>query len=185
MSEEVQDQQVEEQEAITLTEEELQKRIESESDKKLDKVLKKKQEEFDARLNEEVERKLAEDKRLAKLSETEKKEELLSQREQELEAKALEIKRSEIKSDAIADLSERGIDKRFVNYLLTDDSEQTFNNIKEFESLLNETINKRTEQAIEEKFKSSGREINESDGRQATTTQSIQDILEQANIRKK
>ena len=130
-----------EDEMVTLSPAELQRKIESESDKKLDKALKKQREKFDAQVQAEVQKALQEDKRLSKLSEAERKEETLTKREQELQERERKIKESEVRSDAINELANRKIDTRFVDYLATDDADETFDKIKAFNELLDETIN--------------------------------------------
>ena len=130
-----------EDEVVTLSPAELQRKIESESDKKLDKVLQKEREKFNATVEERVQKALQEDKRLSKLSEAERKEETLTKREQELQERERKIKESEVRSDAINELANRKIDTRFVDYLATDDADATFDNIKNFNELLDETIN--------------------------------------------
>ena len=128
-------------ETLTLTAEELQKRIESESDKKLDKVLQKEREKRDAEIEKRVQKALEDDKRLSQLSDAERQAEELTQREQDLINRENKIRLSEIKSDAINELSTRKVDTRFVDYLLTDDADATFENIKNFNELLDEAIN--------------------------------------------
>lgn len=139
-SEETSEEEVED-EPITLSPAELQKRIESESDKKLDKVLQKEREKRDAEIEERVQKALQEDKRLSKLSETERMEEELTQREKDLQERERKIKESEVRSDAINELSNRKIDTRFVDFLPTHDADEAFEKIKEFNELLDETIN--------------------------------------------
>ena len=128
-------------EPITLTAEELQRKIESESDKKLDKVLQKEREKRDAEIEARVQKALQEDKRLSKLSEAEKQEEKLKQREQKLVEREKEIQAAQVRSDAINELSNRKIDTNFVDFLATDDADETFDNIKKFNDLLDEVIN--------------------------------------------
>lgn len=148
MSEEIKDTKeteqnnTEEKETRSFTEEELQKLIESESDKKLDKALKTAKSKWETDFERKLEERLAEEKRIANLSEKERREEELTKREQELIERERQIKLSEIRSDAINELNERGLDTRFVEYLVSDDSEQTFERIKEFNALIDDVVNK-------------------------------------------
>lgn len=148
MSEEIKDTEVteqnntEEKETRSFTEDELQKLIESESDKKLDKALKTAKANWESDFEKKLEERIAEEKRIANLSEKERQEEELSQREQALAEREKQIKLSEIRSDAINELNERGLDTRFVDYLVSDDSEQTFERIKEFNALIDDVVNK-------------------------------------------
>src|SRR5699024_11835245 len=90
MSEEIKDTEVTEQnntedkETRSFTEEELQKIIDSESDKKLDKALKTAKANWESDFEKKLEERIAEEKRIANLSEKERQEEELSQREQAL-----------------------------------------------------------------------------------------------------
>ena len=120
-----------EDEQVTLSKSEYEKRIEAESDRKLNKVLSREREKYEAQLEERVQKALSEDKRLSQLSETDRRAEELTAREKELAEKELNIKRTEIKNDAIAELVERKLPKEFVEYLSTDNEEETFNNIKQ------------------------------------------------------
>ena len=119
----------------------LQKLIESESDKKLDKALRKREEKWQSELDAKVQQALKEDKRISQLSETERVEEQLTQREKDLMERENKIKLMEIKSDAVTELNERQIDTRFSEWLLADNADDTFANIKRFNEGLDAVIN--------------------------------------------
>src|SRR5699024_8627606 len=149
----------------------LEKLIESESDKKLDKALRKREEKWQSELDAKVQQALKEDKRISQLSETERVEkwryelddkvehgikediritqlsenerveEQLTQREKDLMERENKIKLMEIKSDAVAELNERQIDTRFSEWLLADNADDTFANIKRFNEVLDAVIN--------------------------------------------
>lgn len=119
----------------------LEKLIESESDKKLDKALRKREEKWQSELDAKVQQALKEDKRISQLSETERVEEQLTQREKDLMERENKIKLMEIKSDAVAELNERQIDTRFSEWLLADNADDTFDNIKRFNEVLDAVIN--------------------------------------------
>lgn len=121
--------------------EDLQKLIESESDKKLDKALRKREEKWQSELDAKVQQALKEDKRISQLSETERVEEQLTQREKDLMERENKIKLMEIRSDAVAELNERQIDTRFSEWLLADNADDTFANIKRFNEILDAVIN--------------------------------------------
>lgn len=121
--------------------EDLQKLIESESDKKLDKALRKREEKWQSELDAKVQQALKEDKRISQLSETERVEEQLTQREKDLMERENKIKLMEIKSDAVTELNERQIDTRFSEWLLADNADDTFANIKRFNEVLDAVIN--------------------------------------------
>lgn len=128
-------------EQVTLSEKELNKRIESESDKKLESALKKRDEQYKSDLDNAVKEALNEHKRLSELSDKERKEEEMTSREKQLAEREERIKLSEVKADAIDELSKRKVDTRFVDYLLSSDADETFENIKSFNELLDTVIN--------------------------------------------
>lgn len=132
----------EDNEPVTFdSKEDLQKLIESESDKKLDKALRKREEKWQSELDAKVQQALKEDKRISQLSETERVEEQLTQREKDLMERENKIKLMEIKSDAVTELNERQIDTRFSEWLLADNADDTFANIKRFNEVLDAVIN--------------------------------------------
>lgn len=133
---------------ITLTEEELLKKIESEADKKLDKALKtaraKWEEEFKAKLEEEK----REAERLAKLSEKERKEEELRKREENIERRLRELERKELRADAAADLTEKGLPVSFVDFILAENAEKTLENINTFKKAFDEAVAEKVKEAL-------------------------------------
>lgn len=132
----------EDNEPVTFdSKEDLQKLIESESDKKLDKALRKREEKWQSELDAKVQQALKEDKRISQLSETERVEEQLTQREKDLMERENKIKLMEIRSDAVTELNERQIDTRFSEWLLADNADDTFANIKRFNEVLDAVIN--------------------------------------------
>lgn len=132
----------EDNEPVTFdSKEDLQKLIESESDKKLDKALRKREEKWQSELDAKVQQALKEDKRISQLSETERVEEQLTQREKDLMERENKIKLMEIKSDAVTELNARQIDTRFSEWLLADNADDTFANIKRFNEVLDAVIN--------------------------------------------
>lgn len=143
-------------EKIELSEEELQKRIESESDKKLAKVLEKKQQEFERKQEEAIQKALEEHQRLSKLSEKERQDAELTKREQEIADREADIKRKELRADAINDLTEKKLPTNFVDFLLADDSEKTLENINTFKTSFEEAVNNAVKEALRQETPSSG-----------------------------
>lgn len=166
-------------EQVTYTQDEVKKLIESESDKKLSKVLAKKEEEFNARINSMVEEKIQEDKRLSKLSEVERKEAEFEKREKALQQKELEIKRKQVRSDLVNELSSRKLDTRFSDFITHDDSEKALEQLNN----LNELLNEYKETAIAEHFKANGREVGQ--GNTTTQTRRAPSIAEMAHKARK
>lgn len=174
-----------EDEQVTLSKSEYEKRIEAESDRKLNKVLSREREKYEAQLEERVQKALSEDKRLSQLSETDRRAEELTAREKELAEKELNIKRTEIKNDAIAELVERKLPKEFVEYLSTDNEEETFNNIKQFDELFKKTLSDSIEDEIDKRFKASGRNLQDGAGNTVPNIQSFREMANEVNIRNK
>ena len=174
-----------ENEQVTLSKSEYEKRIEAESDRKLNKVLSREREKYEAQLEERVQKALSEDKRLSQLSETDRRAEELTAREKELAEKELNIKRTEIKNDAISELVERKLPKEFVEYLSTDNEEETFNNIKEFDELFKKTLSDSIENEIDKRFKASGRNLQDGAGSTVPNIQSFREMANEVNIRNK
>lgn len=135
---------------VTLTPDELQKKIEAESDRKLASALKKKQEEWKEQQQEAIQAALDEKERLSKLSDKERKDAELSKREQELQDRLNEIQRKELKADAVADLSGKGLPSSFAEFVLAEDAEQTLGNINKlketFDAAVNEAVKGRLRQ---------------------------------------
>jgi hypothetical protein len=192
MTEEIKDENLDESteetiedEQVTLSKSEYEKRIEAESDRKLNKVLSREREKYEAQLEERVQKALSEDKRLSQLSETDRRAEELTAREKELAEKELNIKRTEIKNDAIAELVERKLPKEFVEYLSTDNEEETFNNIKQFDELFKKTLSDSIEDEIDKRFKASGRNLQDGAGNTVPNIQSFREMANEVNIRNK
>ena len=192
MTEEIKDENLDESteetiedEQVTLSKSEYEKRIEAESDRKLNKVLSREREKYEAQLEERVQKALSEDKRLSQLSETDRRAEELTAREKELAEKELNIKRTEIKNDAIAELVERKLPKEFVEYLSTDNEEETFNNIKQFDELFKKTLSDSIEDEIDKRFKASGRNLQDGSGSTVPNIQSFREMANEVNIRNK
>ena len=192
MTEEIKDENLDESteetiedEQVTLSKSEYEKRIEAESDRKLHKVLSREREKYESQLEERVQKALSEDKRLSQLSETDRRAEELTAREKELAEKELNIKRTEIKNDAIAELVERKLPKEFVEYLSTDNEEETFNNIKRFDELFKKTLSDSIEDEIDKRFKASGRNLQDGAGSTVPNIQSFREMANEVNIRNK
>jgi hypothetical protein len=128
-------------EPVTLTAEELQKKIEAESDRKLNSALKKKQEEWQQQQEAAIQAALDEKERLSKLSEKERKDEELTKREKDLLERMNEIQRKELKADAVADLTEKGLPSTFADFVLADDAETTLGNINKLKETFDAAVN--------------------------------------------
>ncbi len=127
---------------------ELEKKIEAESDRKLASAKKKWEKEQEAKIQEAIKTALAEKERLSKLSEKERKEEELSTREKEIADRLAELERKELKADAIADLSEKGLPKEFADFLLADNAENTLKNINSFKEAFDKAVNETVKEKL-------------------------------------
>lgn len=128
-------------EPVTLTADELQKKIEAESDRKLASALKKKQDEWKEQQQEAINKALEEKERLSKLSEKERKDEELTNREKQLLERQKEIELKELKADAVADLAKKELPSSFADFLLAEDAEKTLGNIKNFKDAFDAAVN--------------------------------------------
>ncbi len=120
---------------------ELEKKIEAESDRKLASAKKKWEKEQETKVQEAIKKALEEKERLSKLSEKERKEEELSTREKEIADRLAEIERKELRADAIADLSDKGLPSDFADILLGENAETTLENINKFKTAFDEAVN--------------------------------------------
>lgn len=130
---------------VTLSAEELQRKIEAESDRKLASALEKKQKEWEQKLEQEKQ----EAERLAKLSAKERQEEELTIREKEIDKRIKELEQRELKADAISDLKDKGLPADFADFLLANDAEGTLANINAFKTAFDEAVN----EAVKEKLR--------------------------------
>ncbi|WP_433956987.1 DUF4355 domain-containing protein [Cytobacillus horneckiae] len=126
---------------IELTEAELLKKIESESDRKLSSALEKKQQEWESQTEQKIQAALAEKERLSQLSEKERKDEELNNREKEIENRLAELERKELKADAVTDLTEKGLPSSFADFVLGKNAETTLANINAIKTAFDEAVN--------------------------------------------
>src|SRR5699024_3360096 len=97
--------QEEEQENTTFTRSDVDREVSKAVQSALDKREAKHKEEMQKAIDDAI----AEKERLSKLSEKEREQEQLTQREKEIAKREAEIARKELKADAIADLNEKGL----------------------------------------------------------------------------
>lgn len=133
---------------VTLTPEELAKKIEAESDRKLASALAKKQAEWDAALVKKLEDAKAESERLAKLSEKERELEKLTQREKAADKREAELAKKELLADAIADLNEKKLPSSFAEVLLAENAEKTLENINAFKTAFDAAVADKVKEAL-------------------------------------
>jgi len=134
-----------EQEETTFT----QSDVDREVSKAVDKALKKRDAKHQQDLDVAIKKALDEEKRLSKLSEKDRKEEEMTNREKQIAEREAELARKELKADAVADLSNKGLPSNFADFLLADDAEKTLENINNFKKAFDEAVNA----AVKEKLR--------------------------------
>lgn len=152
---------------ITLTPEELEKRIESETDKKLAKALETSRKKWEAEFAQKLEHEKKEAERLAKLSAKEREEEELRKQREDLDKRLKDIEAKELRADAIAILNENTLPSSFVDFLVQENAEKTLANINAFKAAFNTAV----EAAVEEKLKGTPPSTTSKQGGTTTPTQ--------------
>lgn len=142
---EQQGQQEEQQEQATFTQSEVDSRI----SKAVESALSKTKSKLESEYSQKIEEAKKEAERLAKLSEKERKDEELKLREEQLTNRLKELEQKELKSDAISDLSTKGLPPTFADFLVQSDAETTLKNINTFKEAFDNAVN----EAVKEKLR--------------------------------
>ncbi|EQA5965398.1 TPA: DUF4355 domain-containing protein [Staphylococcus pseudintermedius] len=104
----------------------------------------------------------------------------ISALEEELKKRDAEAKREKLKSYALGKAQELKLPTSLVGRFLGESDEDTEQNLKE----LKETFDKYVQEGVDSKFKSSGREVRESDnGDKPTQVKSIEEMAKEINLR--
>ncbi len=106
----------------------------------------------------------------------------ISALEQELEKRDAEAKREKLRSNALGKAQELNLPTSLVDRFLGDSDEDTEQNLK----ALKETFDKYVQKGVESKFKSSGRDVKESQNQylDPSNVKSIEEMAKEINIRK-
>lgn len=106
----------------------------------------------------------------------------ISALEQELEKRDAEAKREKLRSNALGKAQELNLPTSLVDRFLGDSDEDTEQNLK----VLKETFDKYVQKGVESKFKSSGRDVKESQNQDLdpSNVKSIEEMAKEINIRK-
>ncbi|HCZ5544102.1 TPA: DUF4355 domain-containing protein [Staphylococcus aureus] len=106
----------------------------------------------------------------------------ISALEQELEKRDAEAKREKLRSNALGKAQELNLPTSLVDRFLGDSDEDTEQNLK----ALKETFDKYVQKGVESKFKSSGRDVEESRNQDLdpSNVKSIEEMAKEINIRK-
>lgn len=102
--------------------------------------------------------------------------------EKELEKRDAEAKREKLRSNALGKAQELNLPTSLVDRFLGDSDEDTEQNLK----ALKETFDKYVQKGVESKFKSSGRDVKESQNQDLdpSNVKSIEEMAKEINIRK-
>lgn len=177
----VEDETVEEEkeEIKTYTQEELDAKLQSETDKRVTEALKTSRAKWEKEFKEKLEKEKKETERLSKLSADEREQELLKQKEEELEEKEQAIKLRELQLDTINVLADEDLPVGFAEFLIKNDAETTNENIKKFK----EEWQKALSNAVDERIKGKSPKLPET----KLENNQIQDFMKlasEASIRK-
>ncbi|WP_423829624.1 DUF4355 domain-containing protein [Staphylococcus aureus] len=106
----------------------------------------------------------------------------ISALEKELEKRDAEAKREKLRSNALGKAQELNLPTSLVDRFLGDSDEDTEQNLK----ALKETFDKYVQEGVESKFKSSGRDVKESQNQdlEPSNVKSIEEMAKEINIRK-
>lgn len=126
-------------EKTTYTAEEVNELIQQETDRRVAKALKK---------NDKQYQKFAEAERLAAMSETDRQNEKIRQLEAELQDRAREISIRENTITLQAEMSKRNIPAELAQFLVSEDADTMFENLKLFDGVLKRLINSEVEKRI-------------------------------------
>ena len=121
----------------TYTHDEFEAKLQSETDKRVTSALKKQEKKLDERLREAD--------KLREMSEEQKKRYKIEQREKQLTKKEKEYAIMENKIECSNILSDRGLPKEFLEYVVAEDAEQMLENIdkmdRTFTSAVSDAVN--------------------------------------------
>ncbi|HHU5345339.1 TPA: DUF4355 domain-containing protein [Staphylococcus aureus] len=106
----------------------------------------------------------------------------ISALEKELEKRDAEAKREKLRSNALGKAQELNLPTSLVDRFLGDSDEDTEQNLK----ALKETFDKYVQEGVESKFKSSGRDVKQSQNQDldSSNVKSIEEMAKEINIRK-
>ena len=134
-------QQTNEEKTYTFTQEELDALIQKEGDKRVSSALKTAQKKNEAKIKEA--------EKLAKMSEQQRYEYELSQREQAIAEKEHQLALAENKAEASSILAEKGISPKLVDFVVADDAEVMMTNISLLEAEFKESVKAEVEKRLQ------------------------------------
>ena len=147
-------------EDIKMTKEEYEKALNSEADKRVSQALKTSQAKWETEFKEKLEIEKVEAEKLAKLSESDKQKVIFERQQNELEESKKSFQNERLKFEAVKIMTDKQVPISFIDVLVSKDAETTYANIDNFKSNFDAAVQK----AVEERFKSGGREPNNNQG---------------------
>lgn len=126
-------------EKITLTQAELDAMIQKFSDKRVSQAMKT------------VEKKQRESEKLHNMNADDRREYDLSQREQAIIEKEAELARLENKSEGLSILAEKGLHAGLIDFVLSDDADEMYSNIKTLDKLFKASVKAEVEKRLSSK----------------------------------
>jgi len=135
-------------EQVKMSKEEYERALQSETDKRVTEALKTAKKKWEKEFSERVEQEREEAARMSQLSERERQELLLKKREEILASKERELSRQRLQLETIKVLEERKLPVRFADWLIGEDGDTTFNNVKVFEEAFNTAVNEEIKRRI-------------------------------------
>lgn len=134
---------------LTLTEEELAKRIQSETDRLFQKAYPTLKEKARQELEEEKEK----EKELSKLSAEDRLKREAEDKDAVIEKLQMQIAQKQVSEDTATLLAENGINTAYAPYLIGKDSAETFENFKSFKAIYDADIDSAVSDKLNTGFK--------------------------------
>lgn len=136
-------------ETITMTKEELQRLLQQEGDKRVSQALQTAKAKWEAEFKAKLEQEKSEAEKLAKMSEQERFMAELEKQKKQFEEERKQFYREKLELQTVKELSSLGLPTEFSSFVLGEDAETTKKNIEIFQAKWQEAI----EKAVNEKLK--------------------------------
>lgn len=133
---------------LTLTEEELEKKLQSETDKRVTEALKTSRSKWEQEYDQKVKKASEEATRLAKMNEEERQREMDKKREADLAARERALNMKEMENEAMRILGQKSLPVEFAKQLLGETAEDIQSNITAFEKAWNAELDKRVAEKL-------------------------------------
>jgi hypothetical protein len=137
---------------LTLTEEELEKRLQSETDKRVTEAIKTSRTKWEQEYDQRIKKERDEATRLAKMNEDERQKELDKKREADLTARERALNLKEMENQAMLILGQKNLPVEFAKQLLGETAEDIQGNITAFEKAWNAELDKRIAEKLRGKI---------------------------------